>query len=137
MHKQLEDLHINQTKIAKAIKKISSKPKSSCCKTKSKSRTKKKKSSKCVNVHIISDKSYRKDNYSSNIGITKTEIENLIKSMMPSQLISSQLYQSYRPQPPGTSQIICDKNINKFIQWISREVTEFVPVPSLIYLQNR
>jgi len=30
------------------------------------------------------DKSYKKDNNSSGLGITKTEIENLIKSMMPS-----------------------------------------------------
>ncbi|KAF0397941.1 hypothetical protein F8M41_009880 [Gigaspora margarita] len=57
MRRQLEDLHINQTKMAKAIKKNSSKPKSSRHKTKSKSRTKKKKSSKCINAHIISDES--------------------------------------------------------------------------------
>ena len=54
-----------------------------------------------------SDKSHKKDNYSSNMGMAKTEIENLIKSMMPSiqtQPISSQSSQSdYRPQPPGTS----------------------------------
>ncbi|KAF0461177.1 hypothetical protein F8M41_000454 [Gigaspora margarita] len=42
MRKQLENLHINQNKIAKAIKKIFSKPKSSYRKTKSKSKTKKK-----------------------------------------------------------------------------------------------
>ncbi|KAF0332885.1 hypothetical protein F8M41_018890, partial [Gigaspora margarita] len=51
----------------------------------------------------LSDKSHRKDNYSNNLGMTRTEIENLIKSMMPStqsQPISSQLSQSdYRPQP--------------------------------------
>ncbi|KAF0542996.1 hypothetical protein F8M41_004191 [Gigaspora margarita] len=41
MRRQLEDLKINLTKMAKAIKKNSSKPKSSCRKTKSKSRTKK------------------------------------------------------------------------------------------------
>ncbi|KAF0436887.1 hypothetical protein F8M41_004625 [Gigaspora margarita] len=58
MRRQLEDLQINLTKIAKAIKKNSSKPKSSHHKTKSKSRTKKKKSSKHVNAHIISDESY-------------------------------------------------------------------------------
>ncbi|KAF0505198.1 hypothetical protein F8M41_019339 [Gigaspora margarita] len=57
IRRQMEDLHINQTKIAKAIKKISSKPKSSRYKMKSKSRTKKKKSSKRINAHIISDKS--------------------------------------------------------------------------------
>ncbi|CAG8617143.1 21646_t:CDS:2 [Cetraspora pellucida] len=56
MHKQLEDLHINQTKIAKAIKKISSKPKFSCHKTKSKFRTKKKKLSKYINAYIILNK---------------------------------------------------------------------------------
>ncbi|KAF0465983.1 hypothetical protein F8M41_026197 [Gigaspora margarita] len=55
MRRQLEDLYINQTKIAKAIKKISSKPKSSRCKTKSKSKTKKKISSKRVNAYIISN----------------------------------------------------------------------------------
>ncbi|KAF0409288.1 hypothetical protein F8M41_008399 [Gigaspora margarita] len=45
--------------MAKAIKKNSSKPKSSCRKTKSKSKskTKNKKSSKRVNAHIISDES--------------------------------------------------------------------------------
>ncbi|KAF0498514.1 hypothetical protein F8M41_020533 [Gigaspora margarita] len=57
MRRQLEDLQINLTKMAKAIKKNSSKPKSSHRKTKSKSRTKKKKSSKCVNAYIISDES--------------------------------------------------------------------------------
>ncbi|KAF0559038.1 hypothetical protein F8M41_007012 [Gigaspora margarita] len=41
MRRQLEDLHINQTKMAKAMKKMFSKPKSSRHKTKSKSRTKK------------------------------------------------------------------------------------------------
>ncbi|KAF0530595.1 hypothetical protein F8M41_012083 [Gigaspora margarita] len=56
MRRQLEDLKINLTKkMNKAIKKISSKPKSSHRKTKSKSRTKKKKLSKCINAHIISD----------------------------------------------------------------------------------
>ncbi|KAF0495849.1 hypothetical protein F8M41_021130 [Gigaspora margarita] len=55
MRRQLEDLHINQTKMAKAMKKMSSKPKSSRRKTKSKSKTKKKKSTKRVNAHIISD----------------------------------------------------------------------------------
>ena len=50
MRRQLEDLHIIQTRITKAIKKISSKPKSSRHKTKSKPRTKKKKSSKRVNA---------------------------------------------------------------------------------------
>ena len=74
------------------------------------------------------DKSYRKDYNPSGLGMTKTEIENLIKSMIPSiqesktqhfvlsQPISSQLSQSYRPQPLGTSQIIQDTNIGRFIQ---------------------
>src|SRR6185437_13592262 len=80
-----------------------------------------------------SDKSHRKDNYSSNMGMTKTEIENLIKSMMPSiqtQPISSQSSQSdYRPQPPGTSQIIYDTNMGRFIQWLTGEIPGFVPTP--------
>ena len=88
------------------------------------------------------DKSYRKDNNPSGLGMTKTEIENLIKSMMPSiqemktqhfvpsQPISSQPSQSYyRPQPPGTSQIIQDTNMSRFIQWLTGEIPEFVPVP--------
>ncbi|CAG8762903.1 32_t:CDS:2, partial [Cetraspora pellucida] len=88
-----------------------------------------------------SDKSYRKDNNPSGQGMTKTEIENLIKSMMssiqemktqhfvPSQPISSQPSQSYyRPQPPGTSQIIQDMNMSRFIQWLTGEIPEFVPV---------
>ncbi|CAG8834854.1 5076_t:CDS:2, partial [Cetraspora pellucida] len=87
------------------------------------------------------DKSYKKDNNSSGLGMTKTEIENLIKSMMPSiqeiktqhfvssQLISSQPSQSYyRPQPPGTSQIIQDTNMTRLIQWLTGEIPEFVPV---------
>ncbi|KAF0438333.1 hypothetical protein F8M41_004264 [Gigaspora margarita] len=58
MRRQLEDLKINLTKkMNKAIKKIPSKPKSSCHKTKSKSRTKKKKLSKRVNAYIVSDES--------------------------------------------------------------------------------
>ncbi|KAF0448448.1 hypothetical protein F8M41_002660 [Gigaspora margarita] len=72
--------------------------------------------------------------------MTKTEIENLIKSMMPSiqsqpissqltQPISSQPPQSYRPQPPGTSQIIQDTNKSKFLQWLLGEISEFVPIP--------
>ena len=88
------------------------------------------------------DKSYRKDNNPSGLGITKTEIENMIKSMIPSiqemktqhfvpsQPISSQPSQSYyRPQPPGTSQIIQDTNMSRFIQWLTGEIPEFVPVP--------
>ena len=76
MCKQLEDLHINQTKIAKAIKKISSKPKSSRRKTKSKSRTKKKKSSKRVNAHIISDESFSDFSDSENSTISsENELE--------------------------------------------------------------
>ncbi|KAF0551150.1 hypothetical protein F8M41_023568 [Gigaspora margarita] len=66
MHRQLENLQINLTKMAKAIKKNSSKPKSSCRKTKSKSRTKKKKSSKRVNAHIISDESFSDSSNSEN-----------------------------------------------------------------------
>jgi hypothetical protein len=74
MRRQLEDLHINQTKIAKDIKKIASEPKSttrkkktggksktkskSTSKTKSKKKKKKKSaSSKQVNSHTISDDS--------------------------------------------------------------------------------
>ena len=79
------------------------------------------------------DKSHRKDTYSSNMGMTKTEIKNLIKSMMPSiqtQPISSQLSQSnYRLQPPGTSQIIHDTNMGRFIQWLTGEIPGFVPIP--------
>jgi len=88
------------------------------------------------------NKSYRKDNNPSGLGMTKTEIENLIKSMIPSiqemktqhfvpsQPISSQPSQSYyRPQPPGTSQIIQDTNMSRFIQWLTGETPEFVPVP--------
>ncbi|KAF0385204.1 hypothetical protein F8M41_011497 [Gigaspora margarita] len=88
----------------------------------------------------LSAKSHRKDNYSSNISMTKTEIKNLIKSMMPSiqsQPIISQLLQSdYRPQPPGTSQIIQDTNKDRFLQWLIGEIPEFVSVPSPIYPQN-
>ncbi|KAF0534623.1 hypothetical protein F8M41_009907 [Gigaspora margarita] len=78
MHRQLEDLHINQTKMEKAIKKNSSKPKSSRHKTKSKSKskTKKKKSgqSKRVNAHIISDES-SSDSSDSKNSITSSENE--------------------------------------------------------------
>ncbi|KAF0517055.1 hypothetical protein F8M41_016961 [Gigaspora margarita] len=87
MCRQLEDLHINQTKIEKAIKKNSSKPKSSCRTTKSKSKfrpegsllrnkTKKKKSdrSKCVNAHIISDES-SSDSSDSKNSTTSSENE--------------------------------------------------------------
>ncbi|KAF0555360.1 hypothetical protein F8M41_017451 [Gigaspora margarita] len=71
MCKQLEDLHINQTKIAKAIKKISSKPKSSHHKTKSKSKTKKKKLlSRSKHVNIISDKSSSDSSNSENSTIS-------------------------------------------------------------------
>ncbi|CAG8832585.1 22346_t:CDS:2, partial [Cetraspora pellucida] len=88
------------------------------------------------------DKSYKKNNNSSGLSMTKTEIENLIKSMMssiqemktqhfvPSQPISSQPSQSYyRPQLPGTSQIIQDTNMTRLIQWLTGEIPEFVPVP--------
>ncbi|KAF0491438.1 hypothetical protein F8M41_021817 [Gigaspora margarita] len=77
MHRQLEDLHINQTKIAKAMKKISSKPKSSRHKTKSKSKTKKKKSSKHVNAHIISDESSSNSSDSEN---STTSSENELET---------------------------------------------------------
>src|SRR6185312_4664819 len=93
-------------------------------------------------LYLDTDKSYRKDNNPSGLGITKTEIENMIKSMIPSiqemktqhfvpsQPISSQPSQSYyRPQPPGTSQIIQDTNMSRFIQWLTGETPEFVPVP--------
>ena len=75
MRKQLEDLHINQTKIAKAIKKISSKSKSSHCKTKSKSKNKKKKSSKHVNAYIISDELSSDSSDSKNNNTTSSENE--------------------------------------------------------------
>ncbi|KAF0445587.1 hypothetical protein F8M41_003105 [Gigaspora margarita] len=89
MRRQLEDLQINQMKMKKAIKKNSSKPKSSCHKTKSKSKsrpegsllhnkTKKKKSdqSKHVNAHIISDKSSLDSSDSKNsITSSKNELE--------------------------------------------------------------
>ena len=73
--------------------------------------------------------------------MTKTEIENLIKSMMPSiqtQPISSQSSQSdYRPQPLGTSQIIHDTNMGRFIQWLTGEIPGFVPTPKPDLPQNR
>ncbi|KAF0442322.1 hypothetical protein F8M41_003671 [Gigaspora margarita] len=75
MRRQLENLHINQTKMAKAMKKMSSKPKSSRRKTKSKSRTKKKKSSKRINAHIISDKSSSDSSNSKNDNTTFSENE--------------------------------------------------------------
>ncbi|KAF0428471.1 hypothetical protein F8M41_005850 [Gigaspora margarita] len=76
MHRQLEDLQINLTKMAKAIKKDSSKPKSSHRKTKSKSRTKKKESSKHVNAHIISDESSLDSSDSKNSTISsENELE--------------------------------------------------------------
>ncbi|KAF0379655.1 hypothetical protein F8M41_012225 [Gigaspora margarita] len=83
MYRQLEDLHINQTKIAKAMKKISIKPKSSCHKTKSKSRTKKRKSSKCINAHIISDESSSDSSNSENNNTTssKNELETNILTL--------------------------------------------------------
>ncbi|KAF0502487.1 hypothetical protein F8M41_019796 [Gigaspora margarita] len=77
MHRQLEDLHFNQIKIAKAIKKISSKPKSTCQKTKSKSKTKKKEIIKHVNAHIILDElsSDSSDSKNDNTTFSKNEIE--------------------------------------------------------------
>ncbi|KAF0473142.1 hypothetical protein F8M41_024907 [Gigaspora margarita] len=77
MRRQLEHLKINLTKMNKAMKKISSKPKSSHYKTKSKSRTKKKKSSKCVNAHIISDESSSDSSDSEN---SMTSSENELKT---------------------------------------------------------
>ncbi|KAF0472555.1 hypothetical protein F8M41_025006 [Gigaspora margarita] len=104
MHRQLEDLHINKTKMEKAIKKNSSKPKSSprktksklkssdssdseknsskpkssCRKTKSKSKSKTKKKkleqSKHVNSYIISDES-TSDSSNSENSITSSENE--------------------------------------------------------------
>ncbi|CAG8653817.1 1170_t:CDS:1, partial [Paraglomus occultum] len=35
----------------------------------------------------------------------------------------------YGSQPKGTYQFIRDTNIGRFIQWITGEVPEFVPVP--------
>ncbi|KAF0442434.1 hypothetical protein F8M41_003669 [Gigaspora margarita] len=77
IRRQMGDLYINQTKIAKAIKKISSKSKSSHCKTKSKSRTKKKKSSKRINAHIISDESSSDSSDSEN---SMTSSENKLET---------------------------------------------------------
>ncbi|KAF0405436.1 hypothetical protein F8M41_008969, partial [Gigaspora margarita] len=79
MRRQLEDLYINQTKIEKAIKKNSSKPKSSCRKTKSKSKSKtqKKKSSgrtKRVNAHIILDES-SSDSSENSMTSSENELE--------------------------------------------------------------
>ncbi|KAF0508290.1 hypothetical protein F8M41_018788 [Gigaspora margarita] len=58
MHRQLEDLHINQTKFAKAIKKIS-RNLNPLVERQNQNLIKKKKSgqSKRVNAHIISDES--------------------------------------------------------------------------------
>ncbi|KAF0443893.1 hypothetical protein F8M41_003522 [Gigaspora margarita] len=76
MRRQLEDLKINLSKINKAMKKISSKPKSSCRKTKSKSRTKKKKSSKHINAYIIFDESSSDSSDSENSMISsENELE--------------------------------------------------------------
>ncbi|KAF0335169.1 hypothetical protein F8M41_016698 [Gigaspora margarita] len=76
MCRQLEDLQINLTKMAKAIKKNFSKPKSSRRKTKSKSRTKKKKLSKHVNAYIISDESSSDSSNSENSTISsENELE--------------------------------------------------------------
>ncbi|CAG8747174.1 10896_t:CDS:2, partial [Cetraspora pellucida] len=57
------------------------------------------------------DKSYKKDNNSSGLGMTKTEIESLIKSMMPS------------------IQEIKTQHFSRFLQWLIEEIPEFVPVP--------
>ncbi|CAJ0876116.1 9046_t:CDS:2, partial [Entrophospora sp. SA101] len=82
-----------------------------------------------------------KDNYSSNTGMSKSEIENLIKSMIPSSepqetqirpkesVIQSASSQS-RPQPPGTYKNIQDRNMESFLQWIYGEIPEFIPVPA-------
>ena len=84
MRRQLEDLHINQTKIAKAVQKISSKPKtthqktSSKLKTKTKSKSKKKKSSsrsKCINAYIISDNSSSESSSSSEESDNEDELK--------------------------------------------------------------
>jgi len=90
-----------------------------------------------------------KDSYSSNTGVSRNEMENYVKSLMAStqsQPISTQLAPQqiqplqptqppqpsrpyYGPQPSGTYQTIQDANIGRFIQWITGEVPEFVPVP--------
>ncbi|CAG8508563.1 9044_t:CDS:2 [Scutellospora calospora] len=76
MCKQLENLQINLTKMKKAIKKNSSKPKSSNHKTKTKSRTKKSSQSKRVNAHIISDESSSDSSDSENSTISsENELE--------------------------------------------------------------
>ncbi|KAF0481616.1 hypothetical protein F8M41_023535 [Gigaspora margarita] len=96
MRRQLEDLHINQTKMKKAIKKNSSKPKSSCRKTKSKSKSKtqKKKSSgrsKCVNAHIISDESFSDSSDSENsMSSSENELETNTLSYSQSKSGSSE-----------------------------------------------
>ncbi|KAF0345694.1 hypothetical protein F8M41_015806 [Gigaspora margarita] len=91
MRRQLEDLHINQTKMAKAMKKMSSKPKSSRRKTKSKSRTKKKKSSKCINAHIISDESSSdfSDSENNNTTSSENELETNTLALTKTRVFSS------------------------------------------------
>ncbi|KAF0465102.1 hypothetical protein F8M41_026325 [Gigaspora margarita] len=89
IRRQMEDLHINQTKIAKAIKKISSKPKSSRHKTKLKSRTKKKKTSKHINAHIISDE-LSSDSSNSKNSMTSSENELETNTLAHSESDSSE-----------------------------------------------
>ncbi|KAF0394057.1 hypothetical protein F8M41_010370 [Gigaspora margarita] len=89
MRRQLEDLYINQTKITKAMKKMFSKPKSSHCKTKSKSRTKKKKSSKCINAYIISDESSLDSSDSENDNTTSSENELKTNTLALTRVFSS------------------------------------------------
>src|SRR6266496_4469841 len=70
-------------------------------------------------------------------GLTKTEIENLIKITMassqplqtqqPQQAISSS--SQFRTQPIGTGDKIRDKNIGRFLSWFLGETSNFEPVP--------
>src|SRR6185312_5815857 len=104
---------------------------------------------------VSSSKGHGKNNYSSNTSMTETEVRNLVKSMMlseqsqpistqlaPQQIQPPQLSQPslpsqpsqlsrpyYGPQPAGTDQFVRDANIGRFIQWLTGEVPEFVPLP--------
>ncbi|KAF0435108.1 hypothetical protein F8M41_004821 [Gigaspora margarita] len=93
IRKQMEDLHINQTKIAKAIKNISSKPKSSRRKTKSKSKSKtqKKKSSKYDSSETSSKSS------SSESDSDEYEVNATKKKITYSDTKSSKKRKSARP----------------------------------------
>ena len=66
-------------------------------------------------------------------GMTKTEIESLIKNTIassepqqPQQVASSQ----FQPHPAGPYKNLRDENIGRFISWITGETPEFTPVPN-------